>query len=241
MLAEIMSGCAGTGATTNIGSSDPSLHPHVYSLPYDTVWDAAVKAATSVKGWAVTSTDWNGGVIALSMGFNMWTTGTKMTVHVQRIGAVRTQVDMQSALSGFNGILMSDYGQNRRNVVRFFEELDRTLAADGRGASAIRKENSQGFQDALPTSDIATDEGETVEFSRLQDGRAVIRVKGSVPFTDSQHAIYSFVITSAAKIRHGGKEIQLQDFNPPVGSHAKIKYQFSKNDQTNYALEIDSK
>ncbi len=126
----IVGGCAGTGTgtTTNIGSDDPALRPHVYPLPYDAVWDAAVKAATGIKGWSITSTDWNGGVIALSMGFNMWTTGTKMTVHVQKIDAARTQVDMQSSLAGFNGIMMSDYGQNRRNIMRFFEELDRTLA-----------------------------------------------------------------------------------------------------------------
>ncbi|MBI4355876.1 MAG: hypothetical protein HY597_05485 [Candidatus Omnitrophica bacterium] len=124
--AAILAGCA--GATTNVRHGNPALRPHVYSQPYDTVWGAAVKAATSVNSWAVTSTDKASGVIALSKGFNLWTTGTKMTVYVQKLADDKTQVDMQSSLSGFNGVLTLDYGQNKRNIARFFEELDRTLA-----------------------------------------------------------------------------------------------------------------
>lgn len=122
----ILGGCA--GATTNIRHSNPALRPHIYPQPYDAVWDAAVKATTSVRSWYVTSTDKESGTIAIRKGFDFWTFGTGMTVHVQRAGENRSQVDMQSALSGFSGILMLDYGQNKRNIARFFEELDRTLA-----------------------------------------------------------------------------------------------------------------
>ena len=121
-----LSGCA--GATTNLNASNPALRPHVYPKSYNAVWDAAVKAATQINSWAVTSTEKESGIIALRKGFNIWTTGTMMTIHVEKIDESRTQVDMQSALSGFNGILTLDYGQNKRNIARFFEELDRVLA-----------------------------------------------------------------------------------------------------------------
>ena len=126
VVLSILAGCA--GATTNIRQDNPALRPHVYPQPYQTVWDAAVKAAMGVKTWAITSTDRDSGVITISKGFNMWTTGTKMAVHVQELNDAETQVDMQSSLSGFNGILMADYGQNERNITRFFEELDGILA-----------------------------------------------------------------------------------------------------------------
>ena len=122
----LLSGCA--GATTNLNASNPALRPHAYPQSYDVVWDNAVQAATQIKSWAVTSTDKSSGIIALRKGFNLWTTGTMMAVHVHKIDDSHTQVDMQSALSGFNGILTLDYGQNKRNISRFFEELDRILA-----------------------------------------------------------------------------------------------------------------
>lgn len=246
LLATITGGCAGTGVTTNIASSDPALRPRVYSLPYDTVWDAAVKTATSVKGWAVTSTDWHGGVIALSMGFNMWTTGTKMTIHVQKIDTARTQVDMQSALSGFNGILMADYGQNRRNVVRFFEELDRTLATDERGAAAIRKQTIQGFLDSFPAETTSASEGEVVEFNRLEGDRAEIRLKAPlilpIPQSNStQYMTQSFLMTPETVVILGGARVQPQNFSPVLGSRVKVKYRHNKADQVAYALEITSR
>ncbi len=122
----VLTGCA--GATTNLRSSNPGLRPHVYPQSYDTVWDAAVKSATSVNSWAVKSTEKASGIIALHKGFNLWTTGTDMAVYVHRVDDSHTQVDMQSALAGFNGVLTLDYGQNKRNIARFFEELDRNLA-----------------------------------------------------------------------------------------------------------------
>ncbi len=125
----LLSGCA--GATTNLNASNPALRPHTYPQSYDIVWDAAVKAATQINSCAVTSTEKNSGIIALRKGFNLWTTGTMMTVHVYKVDDAHTQVDMQSALAGFNGILTLDYGQNKRNLERFFEELDRILATQG--------------------------------------------------------------------------------------------------------------
>ncbi len=122
----ILAGCA--GATTNLNTSNPALRPHIYPKSYDSVWEAAVKAATQINSWAVTSTEKSSGIIALRKGFDFWTTGTMMTVHVYKVDDTHTQVDMQSALSGFSGILTLDYGQNKRNIARFFTELDRVMA-----------------------------------------------------------------------------------------------------------------
>ena len=124
----LVTGCA--GATTNLNASDPQLRPHTYPHAYDTVWSAAVRAATSVKTWTGTSTDKDSGFIAVKKGFNMWTTGTAMAIHVHAINEAETQVDMQSALSKFSGILQLDWGQNKRNIRRFFEELDRIMAQE---------------------------------------------------------------------------------------------------------------
>ena len=114
LLIILILGCA----TPNIG--------HLYSHPYDKVWQASLKTAYNIPTWMVVSANKESGLIVAEKPHG----GTKsvlskMVIYIQTANSSQTRVTMKSVSEGIMMFFVMDL--DKRNIARFFKELDQSL------------------------------------------------------------------------------------------------------------------
>ncbi|MGH7503902.1 MAG: DUF1499 domain-containing protein [Longimicrobiales bacterium] len=113
-------------AETRPDAFDPRLRGRTYSIPFEDVWQAALKlAGGGVRGCAVLRANDRDGII-IGKAIRRFPPGIDdFTVSVILDTNGQTRVDARS-MARNEGI---DLGANARRVIRFFQQLDR-LATD---------------------------------------------------------------------------------------------------------------
>jgi len=112
-------------ARTSADSNDPVLAGRTDAIPFDPVWNAALRlAAGGLRGWKLISADDELGVIRADIRARILPLEANVLISVTLDPDAQTRVDM-SALGNHRG---GDLGANRRRIRRFFRTLDQTLA-----------------------------------------------------------------------------------------------------------------
>lgn len=98
---------------------------HEYAHPYDKVWGAVVSTVSALKAWRLASSDRDQGILVVRKGVKVWrwSTLTKMTIAVERVGK-GTRVTLQSPLRGTTS---AAYGSVSPSIGQFFDELEHLL------------------------------------------------------------------------------------------------------------------
>ena len=111
-------------ANTDMRSADVRLRGRTYTIPFEDVWQAAMRVGGGgIVGWSIGRFDDGQGLIeALSktplIGFE---TDVHIQIGLDQLG--QTRVDAVAVSRGDRG----DWGRSKRRIGRFFSELDRDL------------------------------------------------------------------------------------------------------------------
>jgi uncharacterized protein (DUF1499 family) len=115
----------GVLARTAPDAGDPKLRGRTYSIPFHTVWEAALKlAGGGLKRWHVVQEDETDGLIRAEAKTFVRKRVSEIEVRIILDQDAQTRVDMTSERR--NGAF--DWGANTRHIIRFFTALDRELA-----------------------------------------------------------------------------------------------------------------
>jgi hypothetical protein len=119
---------AATRVATGPANPDPLLGGRTYAIPFETVWQAALTLADGrIAGWHVVRADDVPGVIQAEVVPRLLGWTGDVLVNVGLDDEAQTRVDLVCSSRG----AARDLGTSRRRVIRFFRELDRTLASAG--------------------------------------------------------------------------------------------------------------
>jgi hypothetical protein len=112
-------------ARSTPASDDTRLRGRTYAVPFDKVWQAAVKlAGGGLRGWSITHADDHDGVIRAEARALVMRTIDDVEITIALDADAQTRVDMVSASrKGF-----ADLGANSRRIGKFFRALDHALA-----------------------------------------------------------------------------------------------------------------
>lgn len=123
-------------AQTSADASDPSLRGRTYSIPFEDVWQAALKlTGGGLFRWTRHDADDHAGVITASTKALAGALhGIEIRIGLDENG--QTRVDASAAAHR----PLSDFGRSRRRLRRFFRALDRTL--ERRGARTATESGS---------------------------------------------------------------------------------------------------
>lgn len=119
---------------TAADAADPTLRGRTYAIPFDDVWQAAVRLAGGrLRGWRLAESDDTEGVIRSE---TKRLTGAlyDATIRITLDDDAQTRVDAR-VVARRPG---RDFGTAVRMVRRFFRSLDRTLARTPRRGTAQR-------------------------------------------------------------------------------------------------------
>lgn len=111
-------------ANTDQQSEDPRLRGRTYTIPFETVWQAALRVGSGgLLGWTVGRSNDQEGIIDALAKTPLIGSETDVHVHIglDRLG--QTRVDVVAASRSSRG----DLGRSRRLIRRFVESLDREL------------------------------------------------------------------------------------------------------------------
>ena len=113
-------------ANTDERSDDPRLRGRTYTIPFEAVWQAAMRVSGGgLLGWSIGRADDQRGVIEALAKTPL--IGSETDVHVQigldQLG--QTRVDVVAVSRGEKG----DWGRSKRLIGRFVHALDRELSA----------------------------------------------------------------------------------------------------------------
>jgi uncharacterized protein (DUF1499 family) len=109
-------------AATGPDADDPRLRGRTYAVPFDLVWNAALRLAGQHAGWKVVSADDVEGFLRAEVHSPLgWV--DDVTVQVSLDPDAQTRVDLASTSRGRSG----DLGRNARRIGRFQRSLDREL------------------------------------------------------------------------------------------------------------------
>jgi hypothetical protein len=108
--------------STNPQHADPRLHGRTYAIPFEDVWQGALRIIREKsKRWSLDTADDQEGVINADIrGLYKKLNGT-MVVHVVLDRNGQTRVDAHARTPA----AFTDFGVNARRVDRFFRNLDR--------------------------------------------------------------------------------------------------------------------
>lgn len=113
-------------ARTSPDSDDPVLAGRTYAIPFDLVWNAALKlSGGGLKRWALVSADDQLGVIRTDVRSPLLTLEANVLVSVTLDPNGQTRVD----LSALGNHRWGDLRVNYRRIKRFFRSLDFLLDA----------------------------------------------------------------------------------------------------------------
>lgn len=113
-----------SAARTSPDSDDPALAGRTYAIPFDPVWQAALRlAGGGLRGWKLISSDDQLGVIRTDVRSPLLPLEANVLVSVTLDPNGQTRVDM-SALGNHRG---GDLRVNYRRIRHFFRSLDLAL------------------------------------------------------------------------------------------------------------------
>lgn len=118
-------------AATAPDAADLRLRGRTYSIPFEEVWQAALRLAGRKRGWQVLGSDDLEGVIRVEARTLLRFTHD-VVVQVKLDENAQTRVDLISA----SRVGKADFGKNARRIAGFLRALDRELE---RGARARRQ------------------------------------------------------------------------------------------------------
>jgi hypothetical protein len=120
----LVAGLTQTQARTTPSSEDARLRGRTYAVPFERVWQAAMKlAGGGLRGWKMTHADDHDGVIHAESRPLVFGSRSDVVITITLDADAQTRVDMTSAFR--KGI--GDLGSNSRRIGRFFRALDRAL------------------------------------------------------------------------------------------------------------------
>jgi hypothetical protein len=116
-------------AQTSRESDDPALRGRTYAIPFEAVWQAALRlAGGELRGWRVAAADDQAGEI-LAEARGLFGAMHDIGIEIILDADAQTRVDGRVAARS-----APDFGRSRRRLLRFFRSLDRALARLGRHA-----------------------------------------------------------------------------------------------------------
>jgi hypothetical protein len=114
-------------AATYPGHGDVELRGRTYAIPFDRVWNAAVKLCSGgLSRWVLLGADDGPGRLDAEAGGRLGGRGTEFRIRITLDENAQTRVDTVAATPGNRW----DFGAARRRTLRFFRALDRELDAD---------------------------------------------------------------------------------------------------------------
>lgn len=123
-LRRIASALQATGARTAADSDDPRLRGRTYAVPFEQVWQAALRLADAgLGGWVLVSADDDAGVINAEATNLLLRRTDDIEVRIVLDADAQTRVDARSASRQEK----ADLGSNARRLRKFFEALDRAV------------------------------------------------------------------------------------------------------------------
>lgn len=119
----VLRGLTRNRAATDVASEDPRLRGRTYAIPFERVWQAALRLAQRRRGWTVHETDDIQGLIRAEARTPLRFVDD-VTIRVGLDEDGQTRVDLVSASRVGRG----DLGKNARRIHKFLRALDRELA-----------------------------------------------------------------------------------------------------------------
>jgi hypothetical protein len=114
--------------STDPAHSDPDLRGRTYAIPFDTVWNASVRlAAGGIPRWLLVRQDDIPGMLQAEVRPRLWGENADVLIRIRLDQDAQTRVDVVASSRDPRW----DWGGSRRRVIRFLNELDRSLAASG--------------------------------------------------------------------------------------------------------------
>ncbi len=132
----ILRGLTENGATTDPTSEDRRLLGRTYAIPFDDVWNSAVRLVSGeLRGWDLRTADDQEGIIEGNVQPLLFGSLCDVLVEVGLAENAQTRVDVRASVQGRR----ADFGRSRRAIGRFFRTLDRTLdVKDGQILDPLR-------------------------------------------------------------------------------------------------------
>lgn len=116
-------------ASTHPGHGDRELRGRTYAIPFDRVWQAAVRLTSGgLSRWSLLDADDGPGTLQAEASPLIWGRPTEFMIRVSLDRNAQTRVDSVAYTPGSRW----DLGACRRRTLRFFTALDRELDADAR-------------------------------------------------------------------------------------------------------------
>jgi hypothetical protein len=111
-------------AVTQPGEEDPRLRGRTYAIPFEEVWQAALRLADGgMQGWSLLEQDDQEGAIRGTARGLFRRFDSEISIRIVLDEDAQTRVDAASTTEPGRG----DLGVNARRVGRFFRALDRAL------------------------------------------------------------------------------------------------------------------
>jgi hypothetical protein len=127
-LRRFMASLQATEAHTSPEAGDPRLRGRTYAVPFEQVWQAALRLADGgLGGWVLVSADDQAGVINAEAANALLRRTDDVEVRILLDADAQTRVDARSV----SRVEKADLGANARRLVRFFDGLDRALGLAG--------------------------------------------------------------------------------------------------------------
>lgn len=118
-------------ASTHPGHGDRALRGRTYAIPFDVVWQAAVRLTSGgLSRWSLLDADDGPGTLQVEARALLWGRPTEFMIRISLDRNAQTRVDAVGYTPGSRW----DLGASRRRTIRFFGALDREVGA---GAGAI--------------------------------------------------------------------------------------------------------
>ncbi|HET9948483.1 MAG TPA: DUF1499 domain-containing protein [Longimicrobiales bacterium] len=121
----LVQGLTRSGAATDPSSPDALLRGRTYAIPFEDVWNAAVRiAAGELRGWGLLRADDRAGLIEAEVQAGLFGSVDDVRIRIGLDENAQTRVDLEASARSARG----DLGRNRRSIGRFLKRLDRALA-----------------------------------------------------------------------------------------------------------------
>jgi hypothetical protein len=125
-----------TGAETSPESDDPRLLGRTYAVPFETVWQAALRlAGGGLPGWRIRSSDDLAGIINAEAKSRIRRRVSDVKIRISLDPNAQTRIDARSASREGR----ADLGANARRLHSFFRGLDEAVAGRRRPGSAATR------------------------------------------------------------------------------------------------------
>jgi uncharacterized protein (DUF1499 family) len=124
-----------TGAETSPESDDPRLLGRTYAVPFETVWQAALRLAGGLPGWRIRSSDDLAGIINAEAKSRIRRRVSDVKIRISLDPNAQTRIDARSASREGR----ADLGANARRLHSFFRGLDEAVVGRRRPGSAATR------------------------------------------------------------------------------------------------------